>query len=502
MKKQEAYTILVFIIIASLDNAALALIPAILPSVAAGVHVTPEMASIISFAVAIVTVVTAATSFLWGYWGDKYSRKKLMLYGTIIWATFIGLTTFSQNFAQLFIFQLLAGVGLGCIASVGFSIIVDFVSPGRRGLILSLWGLSQGAGSAIGYMMAVILNVRFGWNASFWMLSLIAFGFVVAYFFTVEPERGATEEELKELFKSGNTYDYKVTRNDLGYIWGIRTNRFLMFQGLFAQVGWGGIQNLPAVFIYKLLAQGVPDTPAKVIGPIIAGMFQLGGVFSIIFGWLGDKYQKRTLRSRPIISAIGVLIGIPLLIGMLMIPFQLAGVPNTDDLGIILAYMSKQLISNPLFILTFLMALLAAIFSSADSPNFFALVGDVNLPEHRGTMFGFSNFINGIGRSLGLVVLPGVQLVLVIFLPLELSWVYALIFTLLFFIPAGLCYVFTVRTAPPDIMMVKQILAARVILLNREGAIRRQFDSLIQEFEGADIDEPEIQEDSEPDIFD
>jgi len=461
MKKQEAYTILVFIIIASLDNAALALIPAILPSVAAGVNVAPAMAGIISFAVAVVTFATAVTSFFWGYYGDRYSRKKLLLYGTIIWATFITLTTFAQDFPTLFVLQLLAGVGLGCIASVGFSIIVDFVSPSRRGLVLSLWGLSQGVGSMLGYFMAVVFNAQFGWNSSFWILGGITFGFVVAYFFTVEPKRGATEEELQELFESGDTYDYKVSREDIGYILGVRTNKYLILQGLFAQVGWGGLQLLPTVFIYKLIAQGVPSDPANVIGPIVAGLFQIGGIFSILFGWLGDKYQKRSLTARPIISAIGVILGIPLVIAMVLIPFQLPAVPNTSDFGVLMGYMGVQLVTNPLFILTFICALFAAIFSSADSPNFFALVGDVNLPEHRGTMFGFSNFINGIGRSAGLVVLPGIQLALVLYMPLEWSWIWALVFTLLFFIPTGICYIMTIRTAPTDIMNVKEILAKR-----------------------------------------
>ncbi len=475
MKKREFYTVVVFIVIASLDNAALALIPAIIPSIAEGVHVSPEMAGIISFAVAIVNFITAVTSFFWGYWGDKYSRKKLLIYGTILWVIFIFLTAFAQNFAQLFIYQLLAGVGLGCIASVGFSVIVDFVSPRRRGLALSLWGMSQGAGAAMGYLMAVIFNVQFGWNACFWILSAITVGFVIAYFFTVEPERGATEEELQDLFKSEMTYDYRINREDLRYILKIKTNRYLILQGLFAQVGWGGIQLLPTVLTFKIMATGVPEAPAEVIGPFLAGMFQVGGVFSILFGWLGDRYQRKTLKARSLISAIGVFLGIPLLIAMVLIPFQLTGVPNTDNLTEIIGYVNNLFFTNPLFLLAFILALFAAIFSSADAPNFFALVGDVNLPEHRGTMFGFSNFINGIGRAAGLVVLPTLQLMLgtqiwyysasghsfLFVLSLDMSWILAFICTLLFFIPTGICYYFSARSAPTDIMRVKEILAKR-----------------------------------------
>ncbi|MHA1129391.1 MAG: MFS transporter [Candidatus Helarchaeota archaeon] len=476
MKKRELYTIIVFIIIASLDNAALALIPAILDSVAVGVHVPKTQAGIISFAVSVVTFMTALMSFLWGYSGDKYSRKKLLLYGTIIWVIFIFLTGFSQNFTQLFIFQLLAGVGLGCIASVGFSIIIDFVTPQRRGLALSLWGLSQGMGNGIGIAMAVLLNASLSWNWAFWILSGITVGFLIAYGFTVDPERGATEEELQSLFESGETYDYTIRKEDLRYILSNFSNKLLILQGLFAQVGWGGLALLPVTLIFKLqYGSGVPEAPARIIGPLIAGFFMIGGIFSILFGWLGDKYQKKTLKARPLISALGVLIGIPLVLGMLLVPFKLEGVPNTNDFGVILGFLVRQLVSNPLFLLTFLLALFAAIFSSADAPNFFALVGDINLPEHRTTFYGFTNFVNGIGRTSGLIILPMIQMALgagtqhlsptghefVLILPLDVSWVFALSITLLFFIPAGICYAFTIRTIPRDIQKLKEILKQR-----------------------------------------
>jgi MFS family permease len=475
MKNRELYTIIVFIIIASLDNAALALIPAIIPSIAKGVGVSEEMAGIISFAVAIVTFITAITSFFWGYWGDKYSRKKLLIYGTIIWVIFIFLTAFARNFTQLFIYQMLSGVGLGCIASVGFSIVIDFISPRRRGFFFSLWGLSQGIGSAMGYTLAVICNVQFGWNSAFLILSGIAAGFIVAYFFTVEPKRGATEEELQDLFKSKRSYEYRIRREDLRYILRIQTNKYLILQGLFAQVAWGGLTLLPTVLILKLLASGVSEGPASVIGPFIAAAFQIGIVFSIFWGIQSDKYQKKTLKARALISAAGYLVSIPLLVAMVLVPIEFTGIPNTDNLVTIIGYTFTLFFTNPLFLLGFLLALCSAIFVSAEIPNFHALIGDVNLPEHRGTIYGFSHFISGIGRSVGLVLLPGLQLLLssenwytsptghsfLIGITLDMSWILAFIFLLLFFIPTSLCYILSARTAPKDIMKVKEILSSR-----------------------------------------
>ncbi len=464
MKNRELYTIIVFIIIASLDNAALALIPAIIPSIAEGVGVSEEMAGIISFAVAAVTFITAITSFLWGYWGDKYNRKKLLIYGTIIWVIFIFLTAFARNFTQLIICQLLSGVGLGCIASVGFSIVTDFISPRRRSFFFSLWGLSQGLGSAMGYTLAVICNVQFGWNSAFLILSGIAAGFIVAYFFTVEPERGATEEELQDFFKSNMSYEYRIRWDDLRYILRIQTNKYLILQGFFAQITWGGLTLLPTVFILKLLANGVSEGPASVIGPFIASAFQIGIIFSIFWGKQSDKYQRKSLKARALISAAGYIISLPLLVAMVLVPIQFAEVPNTDNLLTIIGYIFTNFFTNPLFLLVFLLALSAAFFVSAEIGNFHALIGDVNLPEHRGTMFGFSHFISGIGRSTGLVLLPGMQLLLYSFLigiTLEMSWILAFIIILLFLIPTGICYILAARTTPNDIMKVKEILSIR-----------------------------------------
>ena len=80
MNKRELYTVIVFVIIASLDNTALGLMPAIMKSIAEGVGIDVSNTAFIAFIIAGVHVVTAVTSFFWGYWGDKYSRKKLLIY--------------------------------------------------------------------------------------------------------------------------------------------------------------------------------------------------------------------------------------------------------------------------------------------------------------------------------------------------------------------------------------------------------------------------------------
>lgn len=97
-----------------------------------------------------------------------------------------------------------------------------------------------------------------------------------------------------------------------------------------------------------------------------------------------------------------------------------------------------------------------------DSPNFFfALVGDVNLPENRGTVFGLGSLINGAGRAGG-NGLAGVSFgYLAASFPAPLNYALGLALFQAFFIPTGLMYFRAAKTTPRDITRMKRIMAQR-----------------------------------------
>ncbi len=137
------YTVAVFIVLASLDNAAIGLLPPLYPVIARGLAVQEVSVGLVT---ALTILIMGIASAGWGYWGDRGGRKRLLLYGSLLWSTMTLLTGVSQSYAQFLLFQVLSAIGLGCVASVGFSIVGDFISPARRGLIMSLWGITQGMG--------------------------------------------------------------------------------------------------------------------------------------------------------------------------------------------------------------------------------------------------------------------------------------------------------------------------------------------------------------------
>ena len=61
----------------------------------------------------------------------------------------------------------------------------------------------------------------------------------------------------------------------------------------------------------------------------------------------------------------------------------------------------SSMLTNGWVLLTFFLALAATIFSVIDNPNKSALIKDVNLPEHRGTLVGMLAIAGGVGLALG-----------------------------------------------------------------------------------------------------
>jgi MFS family permease len=118
-------------------------------------------------------------------------------------------------------------------------------------------------------------------------------------------------------------------------------------------------------------------------------------------------------------------------------------------------------VTEPSVAVAFAVALLAQGFVSANSPNWFALIADVNLPEHRGTVFSMGNMVNGVGRSVGTSLTGYVATTLAVTMPPPMNYAVTLAVFQFFFIPTGIMYYLASRTSPRDIGEVRDLLRAR-----------------------------------------
>ncbi len=452
-----AATVVVFVTLASLDNAAAAVIPAMVLPVSEALDASEAA---IGFLTATVILITALTATAWGYWSDRGSRKRLLFLGTLVWAAGAGLSATATTFWQLFLFQVILAVGLGSIASVGFAVITDFVAPKRRGLAMSFWGLSQGVGGLVGGLLASQLGAG-DFRRPLAVIAVLGVIFAVMYLFTFDAPRGFKEPELADLYASGRDYEYRIDRKQVPLLFKTRTNIWLVLQGLSAQFAYGSLIWVPLLYQEKVIAQGYDVATATKVGGLLGAIFQLGGLFSIIAGHVGDRLQQRTLSGRAYLSAAGILGAIPFFITFFFVPLRGLEVTNGASTATLVPEVLAQLVTNPWVTTALLLSLAALALTGADSPNWFALISDVNLPEHRGTVFGLGNLANGVGRSAGNAMTGALAGTISTAFPPPLNWAIGLTTFQVFFLPTGYCYWKAAGTCPTDITTVRDTLAAR-----------------------------------------
>jgi hypothetical protein len=160
------------------------------------------------------------------------------------------------------------------------------------------------------------------------------------------------------------------------------------------------------------------------------------------------------------VAAVGILAGIPFYVVLFFVPLRI-DVPDGSGAGAVVPAVLRSVATEPTIAASFLAALLALALTSANSPNWFALITEVNPPEHRGSVYSMGNLVNGVGRAVGNAVVGAAFPALARALPPPANYAVGLALFQVFFIPTGIMYWKASRTAPNDIDAVHDMLSER-----------------------------------------
>lgn len=453
------FTIFVFIALAAFDNIIIGLFPPLFPYIAHDLKVGVAKLSVIS---AINILVTAISSVYWGFLSGKFKRKKLIMIGTFIWVISVFLTSVSQTYIQLLLYQIGTGIGLGCIASIGFSVLTDYIPYEKRGMILSLWGMAQGLGGISGSLLASLTATAASWRWPFEIVGFIGFFLIILYLFVEEPSRGQSDPELNGLLQNGQSYDYFIEVKQIIPILLKGSNIFLFLQAFFMNIATGSLIWIPTLYIFKIQQQGYSMGTAMIAAGYLYAIFQIGGMTSVYFGHLGDRFQKNTYKGRANLTSVFVFLTMPFYIFMFIIPMDHLQLPHNNDALLIFVQLIKQFFINPWMGLLFALSLFASAAQSANTPNWLALITDVNFPEHRGTAFSVANLFNSFGRTVGNVGVGILLGVVSVHYHEPNSYIITLSILQISLIPSALCYLLMAKRNVSDIHHVKKILKGRV----------------------------------------
>lgn len=358
----------------------------------------------LGFVTATFVALAALSAVLWGYQSDRLlKRKPLLLAGTVVWCTAMILTGLSQTFPLFLLFQLVTAVGVGAVASLGFSVVSDLVPAHRRGFALSLWSISQGLGAAFGALLASTVGA-FNWQRPFFTLAALGLAMGGLYLFVPEPKRGAAEPELRPLFDSGKRYTKRIDRSALSRILSQPSTRWLLVQAFFFSFAFGVTVWIPRWAIAKVQAQGLELEAATVIGNGIVILFSIGSVASVYTGHLGDRLERQSARRRPYLAMLGSALSVPFFVLLFFLPLQ--GIPEmpTQSLTAYLSWTVRSFAASPFLILALILATVGNILQAADLPNWAAMITTLNPPEYRATAIGLSRLIRAGANALSIAL--------------------------------------------------------------------------------------------------
>ncbi len=447
----RAYSVVVFVVLASLDNVAIGLVPPLYGSIGDAFGVGEGH---IALATTIMFLISAIAAIGFAYAGDRTDRKPVLIIGTLIWIAGTTWSGLADSYASFLMSQVVAAFGLGAVASVSFAVVSDLISPRRRGLVMSFWGLSQGVGTLAGTLLGGLLG-HTDWRDPFLVTAVVGGVATVAYLFTYNVPRGDSQPEL-----AGVEYDERIHHDHLPVILGRRTNVWLILQGGTAQIALGSLVWLPILFRARAEDQGYTAGTAVLVGSVFATLFQLGGALSILGGLIGDRLQRRTPRGRALVASVGVLAAVPFYIVLFFVPMRI-DVPDGAGAGAVIRAVLSDVFTEPTVGLCLATAVFALMLTSANSPNWFALIADVNPPEHRGTVYSLGNLVNGFGRAGGNAMVGVAFRGLAGAFPPPLNYAVGLAAFQLFWVPTGVMFWLASRTVAKDMAETHTALLAR-----------------------------------------
>lgn len=352
------------------------------------------------------TVFYTVMAPVWGYLADKYSRKKVLVVGCVLWGILTILTAFVRDYNQLLIVRTLTGIGLASIIAPSFGIISDYYAREERGKALGIFALIGVMGIAIvvpilgmldapsltGGIESDIISLAFiasapggvqlltnllildanakftvflgYWRNGFILVGILSLAVSVILFLLVkEPPKGAAEAELEGLPVKEISEVYKISKKDVVEIIKIPTMIVLFAQGIAGVIPWTVLAAWLIHWLETAKYQS-PGAATMIFGLVVVGV----AIGNALGGYIGDRLHKWNPNKGRILTAqISIFMGIPLTFIILTFPLKT------------LEYTLLGFITG-----------VALSWSGTGAVQ--PMVADVNKPEVRGTAYAIEQF--------------------------------------------------------------------------------------------------------------
>ena len=233
----------------------------------------------------------------WGYAADKYSRKKVLVFGTGIWGIWTIVVGLMPSFTGVLIIRAISGLGLGCLMPATFSLLGDHFPQEKRGKALGVIGFVGLMGTVVG-----VLALGFVATPELWRWGFVGLGVfsilsgLIIWWLVDEPPRGAAEPELVGLMTYADEERYSINWKDVIGTLRIPTIWAAILQGITGTMPW---VVMGFYFINWMVSElgfinGISFSDPKGSAPLMFAVVVVGAAISNFMGGvIGDWAEKK-----------------------------------------------------------------------------------------------------------------------------------------------------------------------------------------------------------------
>jgi MFS transporter, Spinster family, sphingosine-1-phosphate transporter len=251
------------------------------------------------------------TSPIFGYLGDRVSRRWLIAAGVFVWSLGTLFSGTAHAYAAMFCFRALVGFGEASFGTISPGWIADLFPPAKRNNAITLFYFAIPVGSAMGFIFGGWVAAHYGWRAAFSCAGYAGLFLAALLFLLREPARGATDAAPASPLANAPT-GWRAYRALLAF-----PRYVLVVAGYTAQTfAMGGFAQLAVTFLVDVHHMKV-DAADAFFGPAVAGT----GIISTLAGGLAaTRWQKRTGTGYAWVLALSAIAGAPVAFATFLVP--------------------------------------------------------------------------------------------------------------------------------------------------------------------------------------
>ncbi|XP_014259012.1 protein spinster isoform X3 [Cimex lectularius] len=253
---------------------------------------------------------------LFGYLGDRYSRRWLMAFGVALWTLMTLIGSFMQDYRLFLLFRALVGIGEASYSTISPTIISDLFLSDLRSKMLAIFYFAIPVGSGLGYITgasgySLFGNWRFGLRFTP-CLGLIAVLLII--FVMSDPPRG--EIEGRGSLQAGNYYkDVKSLLKNKSFM--LSTLGFTCVAFVTGALAWWAPKFI--ALGQKIISRSQVDNTTEV-SLIFGAISMLAGIVGVPLGsMLATRMRNRYPSADPLICSFGLFISAPFIFAALVL---------------------------------------------------------------------------------------------------------------------------------------------------------------------------------------